>query len=60
MVLVSKTNSLTQTHALFLEWHALQQIRNAGRFADENAAPPGHLQGMARAAQGDMHGNETR
>jgi predicted GIY-YIG superfamily endonuclease len=36
LVLVSKTNSLTQTHALFLEWHALQQIRNAGRFADEN------------------------
>ena len=36
LVLVSKTNSLTQTHALFLEWHALQQIRSAGRFADEN------------------------
>jgi len=36
LVLVSKTNSLTQTHALFLEWHALQQIRSAGRFVDEN------------------------
>jgi hypothetical protein len=36
LVLVSKTNSLTQAHALFLEWHALQQIRSAGRFADEN------------------------
>jgi predicted GIY-YIG superfamily endonuclease len=36
LVLISKTNSLTQTHALFLEWHALQQIRSAGRFADEN------------------------
>jgi hypothetical protein len=36
LVLVSKTNSLTQTHALFLEWHALQHIRSAGRFADEN------------------------
>lgn len=36
LVLISKTNSLTQTHALFLEWHALQQIRNAARFADEN------------------------
>ena len=36
LVLVSKTNSLTQTHALFLEWHALQQSRSAGRFADEN------------------------
>ncbi len=37
MVLVSKTNSLTQTHALFLEWHALQQIRSAVRVADDNA-----------------------
>ena len=36
LVLISKTNSLTQTHALFLEWHSLQQIRIAGRFADEN------------------------
>lgn len=36
LVLISKTNSLTQTHALFLEWHALQQIRSACRFADEN------------------------
>jgi predicted GIY-YIG superfamily endonuclease len=36
LVLVSKTNSLTQTHALFLEWYSLQQIRSAGRFADEN------------------------
>jgi hypothetical protein len=36
LVLVSKTNSLTQTHALFLEWHSLQQLRSAGRFADEN------------------------
>ena len=36
LVLISKTNSLTQTHALFLEWHSLQQIRQAGRFKDEN------------------------
>ena len=36
LVLVSKTNSLTQTHALFLEWQSLQQIRSAARFADEN------------------------
>lgn len=36
LVLISKTNSLTQTHALFLEWHSLQQIRSAGRFSDEN------------------------
>ena len=36
LVLISKTNSLTQTHTLFLEWHSLQQIRKAGRFSDEN------------------------
>ena len=36
LVLISKTNSLTQTHALFLEWYSLQQIRKAGRFSDEN------------------------
>ncbi len=36
LVLISRTNSLTQTHALFLEWHCLQAARNAGRYADEN------------------------
>lgn len=36
LVMVSRTHSLTQTHALFLEWHSLQAIRAAGRFADEN------------------------
>lgn len=36
LVMVSRTNSLTQTHALFLEWHSLQAIRAAGRFKDEN------------------------
>ena len=36
LVLISRTNSLTQTHALFLEWHCLQASRNAGRYADEN------------------------
>jgi predicted GIY-YIG superfamily endonuclease len=36
LVLISKTNSLTQTHALFLEWHCLQASRKAGRYADEN------------------------
>ena len=35
-VLISRTNSLTQTHALFLEWHCLQAVRKAGRYADEN------------------------
>ncbi len=36
LVLISRTNSLTQTHALFLEWHCLQATRKAGRYADQN------------------------
>lgn len=36
LILVSRTNSLTQTHALFLEWHCLQASRKAGRYVDEN------------------------
>ena len=36
LVLISRTNSLTQTHALYLEWLSIQEIRNAGRFADSN------------------------
>lgn len=36
LVLISRTDSLTQTHALFLEWVSLQQIRVAGRYDDEN------------------------
>ena len=36
LVLISRTNSLTQTHALFLEWHCLQATKKAGRYADEN------------------------
>lgn len=35
-VLISRTNSLTQTHALFLEWQCLQAVRAAGRYGDEN------------------------
>lgn len=36
LVLISRTNSLTQTHALFLEWYCIQAARKAGRYADEN------------------------
>ncbi len=36
LVLVSRTHSLTQTHGLFLEWHAIQEVRRAGRYRDEN------------------------
>ena len=36
LVVLSRTNSLTQTHALFLEWHCIQAVRAAGRYSDEN------------------------
>lgn len=36
LVLISRTHSLTQTHALFLEWHCLNETRKAGRYVDEN------------------------
>lgn len=36
LVLISRTNSLTQTHTLFLEWHCIQAVRAADRYADEN------------------------
>lgn len=35
-VLVSRTNSLTQTHALFLEWHCLKLAAEAARYTVEN------------------------
>ncbi len=36
LVLISRTDNMTQTHALFLEWYCLQATRNAARFADDN------------------------
>ena len=36
VVLVSRTNSLTQTHALFLEWYCLQEASKAGRYVVVN------------------------
>jgi len=36
LVLISKTQSLTQTHALFLEWHCLQEAKRSGRYATTN------------------------
>lgn len=36
LVLISRTNSLTQTHALFLEWLCIQEARKASRYAAEN------------------------
>lgn len=36
LVVISRTNSLTQTHAVFLEWYCLQACRKAERYADIN------------------------
>lgn len=36
VVLISRTHSLTQTHALFLEWYCIQQAKNAGRYQTFN------------------------
>ena len=36
VVLISRTHSLTQTHALFLEWYCLQAARQVARYSDEN------------------------
>lgn len=36
LVVGLRTDSLTQTHALFLEWHCMQAIQKAGRFVAEN------------------------
>ena len=35
LVLISRTNSLTQTHALFLEWHCLAEYLRKGFVMDE-------------------------
>lgn len=36
LILISRTNSLTSTHALFLEWHCLQASKRAARYITEN------------------------
>lgn len=36
LVVVSMTNNLTQTHALYLEWLSIQQANQAGRYKTEN------------------------
>lgn len=36
LVLISRTQSLTQTHALFLEWWCLQEAKKAGRYITTN------------------------
>ncbi|MDB4371053.1 GIY-YIG nuclease family protein [Mariniblastus sp.] len=37
LVVISRTNSLTQTHALFLEWQCLQSVNDAGRYGVHNS-----------------------
>jgi predicted GIY-YIG superfamily endonuclease len=37
LAVVSLTNSLTQTHATFLEWHCIREAKHAGRYQLENA-----------------------
>jgi len=36
VVVISRTQNLTQTHALFLEWRSIERCRETGRYADEN------------------------
>jgi hypothetical protein len=36
LVVISLTNSMTQTHALFLEWFAISEAIKAGRYSLEN------------------------
>jgi hypothetical protein len=36
MVVISLTNSMTQTHALFLEWFAISEATKVGRYSLEN------------------------
>ncbi|WP_426144533.1 GIY-YIG nuclease family protein [Polaromonas sp. DSR2-3-2] len=36
LVVISLTNSMTQTHALFLEWFAISEATKAGRYSLEN------------------------
>lgn len=36
LVVISLTNSVTQTHALFLEWFAIAEATKAGRYSLEN------------------------
>lgn len=36
LIVVSRTDSLTQTHAVFLEWYCIDQLRQIGRFKDGN------------------------
>jgi hypothetical protein len=36
LILISRTDSLTQTHTLFLEWYCIDAVRKAKRYQDQN------------------------
>ena len=36
LIVISRTNSLTNTHSLFLEWKSIQAAQQAGRYAVKN------------------------
>ena len=36
-MVISLINSMTQTHALFLQWFAIAQATKAGRYSLENS-----------------------
>ena len=54
LVVISLTNSMTQTHALFLEWFAIAEATKAGRYSLENGNT-GSLPYTPLQLQADCH-----
>jgi predicted GIY-YIG superfamily endonuclease len=52
LVVISLTNSMTQTHALFLEWFAIQQATRAGRYNLENGNTGARRMRVAKSSCG--------
>jgi hypothetical protein len=55
LVVISLTNSMTQTHALFLEWFAIAEATKAGRYSLENGNT-GSQPYTPAPLQADCHG----
>ena len=57
LVVISLTNSLTQTHALFLEWFAMEEATKAGRYSLENInkGTPPHTPAPLQADCHEIH-----
>lgn len=36
LIVISRTNSMTQTHAVYLEWFSIKTCREVGRYSDQN------------------------